>query len=56
MIARSQLAREIGVDRASLQRWEAAGYVPRAIRINPTFSGYTPAAALAVRAFAEARK
>jgi hypothetical protein len=53
MVTRSQLARDIGVDRATLWRWEASGQIPAAERINQTRSGYTPEAVVAIRAYAE---
>lgn len=52
MVTRSQLARDCGVDRATLWRWEDRGLIPPAERINATRSGYTPEAAAAIRAFA----
>lgn len=54
MVTRSELARAIGVDRATLWRWEASGLIPAAERINQTRSGYSPEAVAAIRAYAGA--
>ena len=54
MLTRSALARDIGVDRVTLWRWEAAGFIPAPIYRNSRRALFTPAAASAVRAFARA--
>ena len=52
--SRSQMAREVGVCRRSLLRWEGAGLIPAAERINPTFSGYSPKAQSVIASVARA--
>ena len=53
MITRSALARDIGVDRVTLWRWEASGRVPGPSVRPSGRSYYTPADAAAIRAFAQ---
>jgi len=54
MLTRSALAREVGVDRVTLWRWESAGLIPTAERPNCRRAVFSPAAVAAVRAFAGA--
>jgi len=53
-MTRSQLAREVGVDRVTIWRWEAAGLIPLPDRPNTRRAIFNPAAVAAVRAFARA--
>ena len=54
MKTRSALARDIGVGRVTLWRWERAGYIPSPQPVNSRRSCYSPAAIDAIRAFAQA--
>lgn len=56
MVSRSELARRLEIDRITIWRWEVEGLIPAATRINPTLSGYTPAAVAAITAYAEAAR
>lgn len=53
-VTRAELARQVGRDRATLIRWEAAGHIPAAERVSYRKAIYDPAAARAIRAFAGA--
>ena len=54
MVTRTALAREIGVNRATLWRWETAGLIPAARHPNSRRALYPRAEADAIRAYARA--
>lgn len=53
---RTQLARELGVGRVSLWRYEQAGVIPAATPVTPNRSIYSPVAEAAIRNFVEAQR
>jgi DNA-binding transcriptional MerR regulator len=53
-VSRAELARQVGVGRATLIRWEEAGHIPAARRISYRRALYDAPAQLAIRAFAGA--
>ncbi|WP_425337336.1 helix-turn-helix transcriptional regulator [Hyphomicrobium denitrificans] len=54
MLSRSDLARELGVGRVTLWRWQREGVIPAPERISRTQVAYCPEAVAAIRVFAEA--
>lgn len=53
---RSDLARELGIGRVTLWRYERDGAIPAPERINRTCVEYTPEAVAAIRAYVEAAR
>lgn len=53
-MSRSDLARELGIGRVTLWRYERDGVIPAPERITRTSVDYTPAAVAAIRAYVEA--
>lgn len=55
-VTRVALARLAGVTAQTLKNWERAGFIPPARRISERHFDFEPAEAMAVVAFAEARR
>lgn len=55
-MSRSELARNLGVGRVTLWRYEQAGLIPAPHRISRTQADYSPASVVAIRSFLEAAR
>jgi len=54
VLSRSQLARELGVGRVTLWRWQQDGLIPAPVSVSRTQVGYRPETVAAIRAYVEA--